>query len=473
MRVSCKAVAAAAAFVLVTGLAGVDVVEAGPAPPVISAEFTVTVAGSQVANAATYVPTITPAGSGGQVGDCAVSVVVSAPYLVTTEYVCDLLVGDTYTISVPTPPAPHRATYQCGTTGVSPTDQLDLTGEPLFGGCFIGVVAPTVFVEKVVLGDETGPLTSDEFVLTVHPADGGAAVGSDSDPDEAFCDLPTDIGVLCGYIEVPTGDYAIGEEREYGYVPAIAECRPEPFAESEEPPPIIIDPEIVPLPPERIDDPSGEPIATFTLDDDVTGFVFCAVGNFYAEGEITIAKTVTNNHGGTAGPEDWTVELYDDTNMIVDEAVCNPDGSCLSGTYPVGQYTIGERGPEGYTSTLTIEITEDAPLEALADPDATFDLEPFAIVDATIASEDQPTSTSSTSTTTTSTTTTVADSTTTTVTSTTVAPVTTAGPTTTAFDVGGVTLPPTGSDSGTSSLALAAALFVLLGGAALVATRRR
>lgn len=405
----------------------------------------VNVGGSQEASIASYTPSFTPAGSGSLVGDCTAAPVTDSGFFSQIEYTCTLMTDDTYTVSIPAPPSPFIVDTRCSDAGgaLAAGDQLVVpaaVGEEI--GCIIGVVAPTVVLEKRVVGDPPGPLTQDDFVLEVYPAGGGSPVATASDPGVDECTTTGDIGVECGFVEVPLGDYVIGEQREYGYFPALVQCQSEPFGDGGgDGGPIII------TPLEIIDDPNGE----FTLSME-SPFAFCAVLNAYVEGEINITKTVTNDDGGTATPDDWTIELYDDTMTLVTSVPCNADGTCLSGSFPIGEYTVGEDGPDGYTSSVSVTLTEVEPSEIIDDPNAVFELPPFGTADVVVASDDQPTTTTT-------------STTSTTVAPTTAAP-TTATPTTlvttTAFDAGAGTLPATGGDDGrTRNVALLA--FVLLG----------
>lgn len=376
--------------------------DAGGAPPTVEVTINVQVAGSQASEIATYTPTFTPAGGGALVGSCT-SEVISVTFIAVINYTCAVLVGDTYTVTVPTPPEPFVTFTQC--TDSAGTLELDGSLEVYDSdpdqGCILGLVAPTVAIDKGVFEPEgfpTGPLGPSDFELEVFAAD-GTLIGTAFDPSAESCASATEIGTNCAYLEVPFGSYVLGEVTLPGYVPVIVTCTADPFGDGGDPD----DGPIRTLPSERIDDPN----AAFTLSDDLLA-VFCEIGNVYVEGTIEVTKTVINDDGGTATPDDWTVELYDADGALVTSSPCTADGACLSGSFPVGEYTVGEVGPDGYTSSVSVTITEpDEPItdpdpdptfpfptiplsERLDDPDATFDLTPLGSAAVEIVSDDVP-----------------------------------------------------------------------------------
>ena len=296
--------------------------------------------------------------------------------------------------------------------------------------CYIYVGANlAVLTKEVVVPLEGGPDTPaapDDFTLEVYDAE-GAMYTSGSVAPSPECDwLLGSEGVPCFYTDLESGEYSFGEVPVLGYDGSVTAC----------------DSDVGPD--ERFDDSSN---ATVTVDPSPFGRWFmCDIRNTYAEGEITLTKTLINDDGGTATMGDFTLELYEGGTMI-DSGVCAADGSCLTGTYPVGSYTVGETGPDGYTRTVTQEVV--VPTEQLAAAEAQVELGPLEQVTVNVESDDTPTTTTTTQ-----------------------APTTTAlQTTTTAFDAGSVTLPPTGDDSSTN-IALIAAGLLLLGGVGLVLSRR-
>lgn len=388
-----SAVAAVAAAVGLGATAGT--VDAGAIAPTDEVTIIVAVGGSQAASAATYVPSFDAAGSGALVGSCTVEpetgIGTPGPFGAFLRYTCTVTNQDTYTVSLPDPPAPFVVDSTCtdDTGTVAPGDQLvvdttdpDIT-EPT---CFFFVIAPMIILDKEIFELEdlpTGPLDSDDFLLEVYPAAGGAPIATVTDPSPDLCVAADEVGVKCGFAEVPFGEYVIGERSEYGYFGIVQGCTTDGFPGDGGggDPPIITRSE-------RLEMIGG----AITISEESL-FQRCLVANFYVEGTIEIAKSVVNDNGGTATPDDWTMELYDDTGALVTSAPCDADGTCLSGSFPIGEYTVGEIGPDGYVSSIDIEITEPVDEEALDDPDAVFELTPLATVDVLVVSDDQPTTT--------------------------------------------------------------------------------
>jgi LPXTG-motif cell wall-anchored protein len=207
--------------------------------------------------------------------------------------------------------------------------------------------------------------------------------------------------------------------------------------------------------------PAG--IGEFTVSDvpaqDAFPFAQCEVTNRYYEGDLVVTKSVVNDDGGAATPDQFTAEVYTEPGgSLVTTATCAADGSCIDATFPIGDYRIGESGPEGYTPSVSCSVTRepDGPppigttppvglIEAIAGDDAVATVEPYGEVTCAITNDDP------TTTTTTTTTTTLAPTTTTT---TTLAP----------------QLPPTGDSNGTLAII---ALVLIASGGVLLALRRR
>ena len=195
--------------------------------------------------------------------------------------------------------------------------------------------------------------------------------------------------------------------------------------------------------------------AAFTIGVEPGDTVQCVITNQYYEGNVRLTKTLTNDDGGTATMADFTLELFragDGTPVAT--GVCAADGVCLEGDFPIGDYVVGEIGPDGYTRTVTQQISQlvSEQLEA----EAAFTLEVDSEVIVNVASNDQPTTTTTT---------------TTTVAPTTAAP--TVAPTTSALAAGAGTLPPTGPTDNTGTFAAIAIALLLLGAGATALARRR
>ena len=349
---------------------------------------------------------------------------------------CLLEPGTDYSLGLNPLPAGYEAIVSCGQPVANERIVDDGNSFSIEIGhitnCWVALGANmAVLTKEVVVPLEGGPETPaapGDFTLEVYDAE-GAMYASGSVASSPECDwLLGSEGVPCFYIDLESGDYSFGEVPVLGYDGSVTAC----------------DSDVGPD--ERFDDASNE---TVTVDPSPFGRWFtCDIRNTYAEGEITLTKTLINDDGGTATMGDFTLELYEGGTMI-DSGVCAADGSCLTGTYPVGSYTVGETGPDGYTRTVTQEVL--VPTEQLAEPEAQIELGPLEQVTVNVESDDTPTTTTTT---------------------TTLAPSTTAlQTTTTAFDAGSVTLPPTGDDSSTN-IALVALGFLLLGGAGLLLSRR-
>ena len=349
---------------------------------------------------------------------------------------CLLEPGTDYSLGLNPLPAGYEAIVSCGQPVAN--ERIVDEGNSFsieighITNCWVALGANmAVLTKEVVVPLEGGPETPaapGDFTLEVYDAE-GAMYASGSVASSPECDwLLGSEGVPCFYTDLESGDYSFGEVPVLGYSGVVTECVGDVG------------------PDERFDDSSNE---TVTVDPSPFGRWFmCDVRNTYAEGEITLTKTLINDDGGTATMGDFTLELYEGGTMI-DSGVCAADGSCLTGTYPVGSYTVGETGPDGYTRTVSQEVL--VPTEELAEAEAQIELGPFEQVTVNVESDDTPTTTTTT---------------------TTLAPTTTAlQTTTTAFDAGSVTLPPTGDDSSTN-IALVALGFLLLGGAGLLLSRR-
>jgi LPXTG-motif cell wall-anchored protein len=178
----------------------------------------------------------------------------------------------------------------------------------------------------------------------------------------------------------------------------------------------------------------------------------CDIGAVEVVSQIVSADiVVANDDNGTATGADFTIEVYDTGGTLV---ASGPDPEPGTGNasaefvLAAGNYTFGVSGPAGYVTAVVVTIVPAA-AEIIDDASAQFTLTPGEVVSAVLTADD------------------IAPATTTT-TTTTLAPTTTQGPTTTAIGV----LPATGNDQ-SSTLALVAAMLVLLGAGTLLVTRRR
>jgi LPXTG-motif cell wall-anchored protein len=401
-------------------------------------------------------------------------------------YECPVTEETTFTLGFPTPPENYQVEFECrddlfideafDDPGATFTIDGSTTVNVL---CDVVMWTNMVFVDKLFpYQDEGGegpseaPVTPDpdggaehgDFTIELYDGD-GELVGAGSDDDGTICDAFEDAaaGVCLGF-EVPPGFYGLGEITVPGYQAVDVFCGDVgvPGDDIEGPEGPINE---VPLGLEQF--PVSED-TSFDIDP-IPGFsYYCQIINQYFEGSVTLTKTITNDSGRNAQLGDFTLELYRADGTLVDSGECGDDGVCLQGDYPIGDYVVGEVGPDGYTRTVTQEVGE-TPLEQLTEPGAAFTLEPFAEVTINVKSDDEPLP--PTTTTTTPTTTTLPATTTTEEPATAVP--TTQGPTTTAIDAGVVTLPATGGSDNTGTLAAVALALLLLGAGTTALARRR
>lgn len=319
---------------------------------------------------------------------------------------------------------------------------------------------PLLFVDKLVNG---GDLISSDFPIEIYQ--GGELVASTQDPDDQRCEFdpfynPSDITAspvadpaLCANVPLEPGDYTIGEVLpEYGYVERSLDCQSE-FDQPQQ------DTAQKQLASPTFDFPHSSPDFDATL---------CVLTNDYVTQDVTVDLVVINDDGGTATAGQFTIEVFDSSGTLVDTAI-DPDpaeGSALQTlTLPIGDYTFGVSGPEGYTSSAEVTIVPILPAKAIS-TGADFTLTPDQTVAGVITVDDPPVDTTSTTTTTTTTNTTT----------TTLVPapaplpsVDTLAPTTTIT----IILPETGSnDNQTWTLLLMAIGSLILGAGAVIATRR-
>lgn len=383
--------------------------------------------------------------------------------------------GQTYTLGVDTVDAAYFVSY--ASCSQSDREMLDTSDFPdavvAFNGGFESCQVqisqtPTLYIDKVTTG---GPLGASDFTLEIYD-DSGALVPITPavvDPDDALCTIPITNGLqesadslldpsICAAIVLEPGSYTMGEILpDYGYDESSLSC----VSTS----PVIV--EILPSP--AFDFTHGE-FGSDTL---------CTLTNDYITQVVTADIVVENDSGGTATGADFTIEVFQAGSLVasgVDPAPNDPTASFVSDPLPIGDYTFGISGPEGYETTIDVTIEEvDVATEQLPSPAADFTLSRTQTAAALLTVNDplQATTTTSTTTTTTvaptTTTTTVAPSTApaatdapTTAAPTTAAPVTTVRPTT--------QLPATGSTSSTLLL-LGLALFALGSGTILTARR--
>lgn len=366
---------------------------------------------------------------------------------------CDFFQTTTFTLGFPTAPSPYSVDFTCEDQSVilneaftDPSATYTIDGLVNDVSCSIVMSTGMIFVDKLFPSEMDGPAivgpdpdggaNRDDFTIEAYTS-GGTLVTSGVDDSDDGCGGFGDVAAgNCLMFLVAPGDYVLGETSVPGYLAVDVDCG-DVGSPGLDGPPQINPPQL-----EMLDAPG----AAFNVTDEFPGAsVYCTLVNQYFEGSVILTKDLTNDDGGTAVLGDFTLELYDGDGGLVDSGVCGNDGVCLEGDYPIGDYVVGEVGPDGYTRTVTQQIA--LPTEQLTDTEASFTLEAFAQVEVNVASDDQATTT-------------------------TVAP-TTVGPTTTDLGAGVATLPATGSSDNTSTLAAMAVALLLLGLGATTLARRR
>lgn len=151
-------------------------------------------------------------------------------------------------------------------------------------------VAPTVVLRKVVVNDDGGTLTQDDFPVTFD------------DADAAWDEV----------ITTTAGDHTAAEETQPGYIAG---------------------------------DWGGDCDADGSLTAEVGGAYECTITNDDAPAGLTVIKEVVNDDGGTAEPGDFTLEVTPDGGDT--ETVTTGTQT----TVAAGTYTVGEQELAGYELT--------------------------------------------------------------------------------------------------------------------------
>ncbi|MEM1334779.1 MAG: hypothetical protein AAGG08_15105 [Actinomycetota bacterium] len=307
--------------------------------------------------------------------------------------------------------------------------------------CFVNIATlPAIHLDTVIIG---GPAATTDFTFDIGNSDAVAATGV-SDPASARCTIgtlpndaePTD----CSSTRVPEGSFTISENTiPASYVATDFECVTDDPTDGTR---------------EVTTDTAATGPGAFLHDPTEATGTICTMTYTYVTQQIAVDVVVTNDDGGTATATDFTIELRDATDAVVQTGTDPEPGTGNASaifTVPLGEYTITVTGPDGYTTTVETTVVDRAGDLAAA---AGFTISQTQTVTGIVSADDDPAVTTTTATTTT----------------TTVAP-TTAVPTTTILTA---ELPATGSPSDTTlPLVLLAAGFVLAGAGAVVATRRR
>ncbi len=180
--------------------------------------------------------------------------------------------------------------------------------------------ASTVTLHKVVINDDGGTATGEEFFLTLTPSAGGAALIDDQDP--APSTSASDLGDGASSSLVNAGTYTLGEHGgPAGYTDLGWHCV------------VTGTTDVV-----AVDANDGITVGNGA---DIT----CYVTNDDQPATLTLTKIVNNDDGGNAGPGDFTLKA---TNNGQEYELSGAGGAATS-TAPAGTYELSETGPAGYT----------------------------------------------------------------------------------------------------------------------------
>ncbi|MFN3257156.1 MAG: hypothetical protein ACE37B_15830 [Ilumatobacter sp.] len=369
------------------------------------------------------------------------------------ENTASLQDGGTYSLEVlGISPGYYVSTVEClaNETPIVTPDELPIDVTFQSGAdvtCFVEIErGPVLYIDKVVSG---GPLGSSDFPLEIYDADGALVeTGAITDPSNDVCSFEPLIQLppglidtdLCAGVRLAPGTYTLGEVLpDYGYEAVFVTCEIDSQGGRE----------VLPSP--AFDVTHGEIPFADTL---------CTLRNEYVTELVRADIEIVNDSGGSATGADFTIEVYDSAGTIVASGVDPAPGvgnASFEAVLPIGAYTFGVAGPEGYEASATVTpVVDDDQTEVIDDASAQFSLSRDLGVAGVIVVDDQV---APTTTTTTTTTTTVAP--------TTAAP-TTAAPTTTIV----MLLPETGQSDSMLPLMLVALLLIGFGGAAIASTRR-
>lgn len=347
---------------------------------------------------------------------------------------------------------------------------------------------PILYIDKVVdnsaAAATASTLDARDFTIEIYD-DGGELVptGSIVDPDDAQCAPSLPSNALCAAVHLANGNFTMGEVLpEYGYEATDLSCTT-PLAGKNSI-------EILPTP--------GFAFTHSNVQG--TEETLCTLTNQYVSQTVRADIDIINDSGRTATGADFIIEVFDSSGNLVASGIDPEPGNgntSVEFILPIGPYTFGVDGPDGYDTSATVTPTGQPAGIEIIDTGADFTLTRTQGAVAIIRANDQAATTTTTTATTTTTTvpttttaiptttvpttamtatvpTTTATSPTTTTAPTTIAP-TTAAPTTTTRAQAPPTriLPATGSNTtSTSPLVLLALVLITLGGGVLVGARR-
>jgi LPXTG-motif cell wall-anchored protein len=365
---------------------------------------------------------------------------VSSTTFAAVSVACALPIGDSFRLGDANPPAGFSANLAVCNTDQLPVEALPgddriFTAGALLTNCsiFIGPT-PTLYVDKIVDG---GTATASDFELEIYDVDGVQVdIGTVVDPSDELCTLAAPGGPMvdlanCAAIPLANGNYTFGEVLpDYGYIADQLDCAPiDSFQGSEK----LRSPAF---------DFGHSPKAPDT---------YCTITNTHVTDVITVDIVVVNDSGRSASGDEFLIEVYDNTGTLVDSAVDPEPGvgnASATFTLPIGPYTLGVSGPDGYDGTAEV-VVDEQPRALIPGQGAQFTLGDFATTAVVTVNDRAVVTTTATPTT---------------ATPTSAAPVT--------MDPNAV-LPATGSDSTTSTMLLIALACLAFGGLTVAGTRRR
>lgn len=344
---------------------------------------------------------------------------------------CDAFAGEQYVIGVDVLPADHYVEF-VSCIVPNPNEAIDHPNAVVTPTAFTTTRCdvfirpfPLLYVDKVLTGG--GALTSGDFALEVYDDAGALVDGAITDPSDATCSLNDLDDTKCAAVPLVPGDYALGEVLpDYGYDLASASCVTQQLGEQF---------------------PAG--IGEFSHGSNFGAPTLCTITNDYVTQTVTADLVLVNDNGGTATGADFTIEVFDNGGNVV---ASGPDPEPGTGNasaefvLPIGDYTFGVDGPDGYTASATVTPVDTGTATEIIETGAEFTTTADQTAAGVITVDDQVAPTTTTTTTTTQ----PAATTTTTI---------------------AATLPETGSNSQLPMMLIALA-FLGLGGAAILTTRR-
>ena len=194
----------------------------------------------------------------------------------------------------------------------------------------------TLTVDFVLTNSNNGDGVPSDFTMEVWDINGSLVA---SGPGPLIANLPG------------PGIYAIGMTGPGTFSATNATCEVDPGEEDDE---------------EELDEPLNLPGSTIIAPTLPPGAEWEGTCDFaiwhHGPPSLTLTKQVNNFRGGTAVHSDFILEIYDENGQLLDSGP-----SPLDTELPrVGEFTVGESGPNGYRATslaCSSEFQADEPLE--------------------------------------------------------------------------------------------------------------